>query len=104
MIRPRIRWGLFALLLCTVPTRTPLPAGDDALPADLALVPADGLGFVHVRLADIWKSEYFKEWRDTVLKAGNEALAAFDNRFVLTPSSIDRLTVALTRNNRFQQE
>jgi hypothetical protein len=84
---------LFALVLVSGPMLSQLPAGDDALPADLALVPADGLGFVHVRLADVWKSEHFKEWRKTILKAGNEALAAFDNRFVPAPSSIDRVTV-----------
>jgi Protein of unknown function (DUF1559) len=104
MIRTHFRWLLFALLLSVSPISTRLPAGDAPLPADLALVPADGLGFVHVRLADVWKSELFKEWRQTLLKAGDEALAAFDKRFVPMPSSIDRITVALTRNNNFQQE
>ncbi len=42
-----------------------------------------------------WKSEHFKEWRDTVLKAGDQALAAFDKRFVPAPSSIDRVTVSV---------
>ena len=38
-------------------------------------MPADAIGFVHVRLAEVWKSEHFKEWRDTLLKAGDDALA-----------------------------
>jgi Protein of unknown function (DUF1559) len=65
------------------------------LPPDLAAVPADALGFVHVRVADIWKSDALKEFRETVLQAGDEALAAFDKRFLPAPSSIDRLTVVV---------
>lgn len=80
-----------ALLLLLLPCR----AAAQALPPDLALVPADAQGFVHVRLADIWKSEPFKEWRTTILKAGDQALAAFDKRFVPAPSSIERLTAIL---------
>src|SRR5262245_36128363 len=102
MIRSRIAWALVLLLGGAVAAR-PARAGDD-LPADLAFVPADGVGFVHVRLADVWKSEHFKEWRDTLLKAGDEALAAFDKRFVPAPSSIDRLTVFATRPEQGQNE
>src|SRR5437899_8115969 len=69
-------------------------AGEPAA-ADLAAVPADALGFVHVRLADIWRSEHFKPWRATVLKAGEEALAAFDRRFIPAPSSVERVTVVV---------
>jgi prepilin-type processing-associated H-X9-DG protein len=81
----------------------PLSAGEK-LPADLAFVPADGLAFIHVRLGDVWKSEHFKEWRDTILKAGERALAGFDQRFVPAPSSIDRLTVAVLRSEQPQRE
>lgn len=101
MFRSSIRWLFVAALCWSSPA---LHAGEPALPADLAFVPADGIGFVHVRLADIWKSEHFKEWRDTLLKAGDDALAAFDKRFVPAPSTIDRLTIFATRSNQFQNE
>jgi hypothetical protein len=65
------------------------------LPADLAAVPGDALGFAHIRVADIWKSDTLKELRDTVMLAGEKALGGFDQRFVPSPSSIERLTVVV---------
>jgi len=93
MTRTSSRWLLVCgLALCPLA----LPAGERALPRDLAFVPPDALGFLHVRVADVWKSEHFKEWRATVLKAGEKALAAFDARFFPTPSSLERVTVFFT--------
>src|SRR5262245_80054 len=66
------------------------------LTRDLAAVPPDALAFAHVRLADVWKTDAFKEVRETVLRAGEEALRAFDQRFVPAPSTIDRLTMFVT--------
>lgn len=103
MFRTPNRW-LFVAVFCWAACTGPRIAAGEPLPADLAFVPADGVGFVHVRLADIWKSEHFKEWRDTLLKAGDDALTAFDKRFVPAPSSIDRLTVFATRLNEGQNE
>lgn len=66
----------------------------DAEPgADLALVPADAAGFVHVRLADLWKNDIFSGLRKTWERAGEKALAALDQQFVPAPSSLDRATV-----------
>src|SRR5262249_9763137 len=104
MVRLRRSWLCVAALTATMFGSTMPRAGDGALPADLAFVPADGIGFVHVRLGDIWKSEPFKEWRETLQKAGDDALAAFDKRFITAPSTIDRITVVLSRNNQFQRE
>lgn len=63
-----------------------------ALPADLAAVPNDSLGFVHVKLASLWKNEALKDVRTILEKAGAKAIEAFDNRFTPAPSSIDRVT------------
>lgn len=63
------------------------------LPPDLAAVPGDAVGFIHIRVADIWKSEALKDARETVLRAGAKALEGFDKRFLPAPSSLDRLTV-----------
>jgi hypothetical protein len=56
-------------------------------------VPADAVGFVHVRLADIWKNDLFREIRKTWLAAGDDSLKALDEQFVPAPSSLDRVTV-----------
>ena len=75
-------------------------AGEKTLPPDLAFVPADAVGFIHVRLADVWKSDLSREWRETVLKAGEKYLSAFDKRFFPAPSSLDRLTIFLPSSTR----
>jgi hypothetical protein len=62
------------------------------MPADLALVPADAVGFVHVRLADLWKNEVMSGFRKTWERAGPQALAALDKQFVPAPSTISRAT------------
>jgi prepilin-type processing-associated H-X9-DG protein len=68
---------------------------DEPLPPDLAFVPADGLGFAHVRLREVWHSPLFKVWRDTIHEAGDQALKAFDRRFVPAPFSLERVTIVV---------
>src|SRR5580692_3909953 len=63
-----------------------------ALPTDLALVPADAAGFVHIRGADLWKSEIFSGFRTTFAKAGPKALAALESQFVPKPSTFERFS------------
>ena len=60
--------------------------------ADLAMVPADAVGFVHIRLADLWKNEMFSGLRKTWERAGAKAIGTLDSQFVPAPSSIDRAT------------
>jgi hypothetical protein len=83
-------------LLLLLPALLPssLSAGEKAaLDADLALVPADAMFFAHVRAADLWKSDYMKDWREPILKVGDKLLTAFDQRFVPRPSSLERVTL-----------
>lgn len=68
------------------------PAADAA---DLAMVPADAVGFVHVRLAELWKDEMFSGFRKTWEAAGPKALAAIDTQFTPAPSSVSRATAFL---------
>ncbi|HVK15443.1 MAG TPA: DUF1559 domain-containing protein [Fimbriiglobus sp.] len=87
--------GLAVALALTAPDprqAVAQPKSDGDLPADLAMVPADALGFVHVRLADVWKHDALKEYRRIIEKAGPQALAALDSQFVPPPSTIDRIT------------
>src|SRR5437868_117380 len=80
--------GLGALTQPRSPAAGPSPTADP----DLALVPADALGFVHVRVADLYRSEHFREFRQLLAKAGDEAISAFNSRFVPAPASVDRVT------------
>jgi hypothetical protein len=87
--------GLAVALTLISPVPRPAaaqPKADAAVPADLAMVPADAMGFVHVRLADVWKNDALKSYRRIVEKAGPQALAALDEQFVPPPSTIDRIT------------
>jgi hypothetical protein len=72
----------------------------DELPLDLALVDREHVGFVQIRLADLWKSESFAAVRMLVAKAGPEMVKVFDERFVNVPSSADRLTVIFAANTQ----
>jgi hypothetical protein len=70
-------------------------AAEPAADVDLALVPADAAGFIHVRAADLWKNEVFASFRQTFEKAGPKALAALDAQFVPKISTFDRATAFL---------
>src|SRR4051812_15163799 len=85
--------GLLATLLLLRPGAEPAAvAQPPANATDLSLVPADAVGFVHLRLAALWRNEMFPELRKTVEKAGPRALAALDVQFVPAPSTFDRAT------------
>jgi hypothetical protein len=94
MIRHAIRSDLIPALLLLGLARS--GGAGEALPPDLAFVPDGAVGFLHVRLVDVWESPGFKFWRETVLQAGEPALKAFNSRFIPSPSSLDRLTVAVS--------
>lgn len=89
-----------AMLVALTATMLLLPPGPEpvavaAQPAaadDLALVPADAVGFIHVRAADLWKNEVFAGFRQLFEKAGPKALAALDAQFVPKISTFDRAT------------
>jgi hypothetical protein len=71
------------------------PLRADELPLDLSLVGKEHVGFVQVRLGDLWKSDSFAPVRTLVAKAGPQMLAVFDRRFLPAPSSVDRFTLIL---------
>jgi hypothetical protein len=71
------------------------PKPGPGLPTDLALVHPDALGFVHVRVAEIWHNDALKQARDLLHKAGPRALAALDEQFVPKPSTVDRVTAVV---------
>ena len=75
--------------------KDPNTVHDVSLPkaSELDLVPADGVAFAHVRLADMWRTDAMSEFRKVLEKAGPDAIKAFDEGFVPAPSTADRLTV-----------
>ncbi len=73
---------------------------EEDVSADLALVPADAVGFVHVRLADLWKNETFAPFRQTWERAGEKALATLDAQFAPAPSSLERGTAFVLMDER----
>jgi hypothetical protein len=88
----------FTILACAIlfAILSPLSADEpSALPADLAAVPPSAIGFVHVRVSDLWKSELMKDLRANFLQAGPKALQAFEDRFYPPPSTIDRVTLLM---------
>jgi hypothetical protein len=89
--------GLFAalasaMLLFQPQCETAAAQARTTLPPDLALVPPDAAGFLHVRGADLWKNEIFAGFRATFEKAGPKALGLLDKQFVPKPSTFDRFT------------
>jgi hypothetical protein len=91
------RRTLVVIALLAVATAAPAA---DKLPADLALVPGNAVAFVHVKLADVWKADTFKEARDLLEKAGPKAFAALDDQFVPAPSSVARGTVVVLQGEQ----
>jgi type II secretory pathway pseudopilin PulG len=83
-----------AVVFATRPTAPPVAAQPAAptAPADLALVPGDALGFAHVRVAEVWKSDALKPFRKVVEKAGPSAFESLDKDFTPAPSTLDRVT------------
>jgi hypothetical protein len=87
MTRLRLLAALAAAALAVSAARSQQP------PPDLALVPADAAGFLHVRVGDVVRGEHWKEFRDLIRKAGPQALETFSHRFTPDPLTLDRVTV-----------
>jgi hypothetical protein len=85
-----------ALVVATRPTAPPVAAQPattaPALSTDLALIPGDALGFAHVRVAEVWKSDSMKPFRKVIEKAGPSAFDTLDKDFTPAPSTLERVT------------
>ena len=109
-MRTAIRAGALGILtalagtiLWLQPLATPLAAAaPPATDGDLALVPADAIGFIHIRAADLWKHDIFAGFRQTFERAGPRAIAALDAQFVPKISTFDRATGFLLLDERQQ--
>ena len=79
------------------------PAAPVAMSSDLAAIPGDALGFVHVRVADVWKTDAMADIRKVFQKAGDKALAELDAQFVPAPSTIERVTMVLLPGKKVEE-
>jgi Protein of unknown function (DUF1559) len=95
MVAATVSGALTAVLFCTQPTSHVVAQPAEKLPADLALVPGDAVGFAHIRVADLWKSDGMKDFRKIIDRAGPNAFATLDADFTPAPSTIDRITTVL---------
>jgi Protein of unknown function (DUF1559) len=59
----------------------------------LAKVPADATAFLHIKAADIWRADAVAGFREMLTKAGPEAMAAFNKRFLPAPATLESATV-----------
>src|SRR5204863_9797731 len=71
------------------------PPARESLPTDLDLVPRDAAGFVHLRLTDLWQSDWIKDIRHLVDRAGPEAWTTFVKKSPLDPGTLERMTLIL---------
>jgi Protein of unknown function (DUF1559) len=60
--------------------------------ADMSLVPANGQGFVTVRVADLWKTSLVQDALKKMPKAESDKLAEAEKEFGLSASELDRIT------------
>jgi prepilin-type processing-associated H-X9-DG protein len=68
---------------------SPAPA---TLPADLERVPRDAVGFLSIRVADLWNSPLLKEGRPVLLKQAPEMRQTMIRSLGAAPEQIERLT------------
>jgi len=76
-------------------TLLPAVAAAQAPTPDLALVPGDALAVLHVRVAEVWKTDAMSDVRKVFAKAGPAALAKLDADFTPAPSTLDRVTLVV---------
>jgi prepilin-type processing-associated H-X9-DG protein len=67
-----------------------------ALPADLERVPSDAVGFLSIRVADLWNSPLLKEVRPVLLKKAPEIRQEMMKSLGAAPEQIERLTMIVT--------
>jgi len=87
--------GLLTGLLASLPTDGSRAQAPAKLPPDLDLVPRDAAGFVHVRTAELWKSEWLGDLRRLIARAGQPSLQVFLNKFAPDLSTVDRVTFVM---------
>ena len=92
-VRNRQRLLAVAFLLCSGGLAA--AQGPASLPTDLDLVPRDAAAFFHFRARDIWQTDWLKDARQLLDRAGPEAWKEFVKKSPIDPSTIDRITLIM---------
>jgi len=94
---PRLNCSLFLASIAIWPVFTPQLLAQPQRKGLAAPAPPEVAVSIHVRVAELWKTEPMKEFRSLIERAGPKALETYAKRFALTPGDIDELTIfALT--------
>jgi len=91
-VRAAFRLLPVLLVLCL-----PLPGfgADDELPDGLGLVPADGSGFLSVRIGQLYRSDATKAFREKLAKAQPDFQKQFAKEVGIALTQMDRVTLVL---------
>src|SRR5262245_19471015 len=66
------------------------------LPPELRWIPADSVGFVHIRFAELWDSPAGKAMAAFIAADDMRTMATWERNFGVPMAQVDRLTVVLT--------
>lgn len=81
-LRFLLAFGLSLSVAGSIPAQAP----------ELERISSEAVGFVHIRVADLWRHDAFKDFRQVLEKAGPQALKVLEQRFVPAPSTVERGT------------
>jgi hypothetical protein len=84
-------WLLVVLAAALVAAAPPGAPPDKALPADVSLVPVDGLAAVAFRVADLWGGDFARPLRDKLGKDLDQLAATMEKGLGYPPADIERL-------------
>jgi prepilin-type processing-associated H-X9-DG protein len=98
---PLAKWSIRGLILALAIAAialvaTPARSQDAPEKGALGKIPADALGFCHIKAADVWKTEMFAGVRELFQKAGSPALQAFNKRFAPSLATLDSACLYVT--------
>jgi hypothetical protein len=91
----RARWACAAVLVGCLAAWAAAPEKEEALPADLARVPTKGVGFVSVRVADLWAGDLARAVQKGAKREAAEMAEEFRKTIGLAPDEVERLTLVL---------
>ncbi|MCE9530464.1 MAG: hypothetical protein K8T89_04935, partial [Planctomycetes bacterium] len=91
--------GMFAVLLLFAPA-TSLQAADGKASAVESLLTSETIGFLHVRVGEIWNAPSMAFYRKVFSQIGADEIKVFDGKYAPSPSNIEAVTIILpsTRN------